>query len=234
MRGGWYGFLRTKTQVLWPHELFSAIYNFHPTAFVRFILGGGQEVVRNFWRRMPTRRGLRSRVGWDQWCVPLGLHGDGVAISNIRGAGQKVLDTLSWSSLLSTAPTRYSSYLIYFCFSHIQKKGGFANTWRAFWKKLARSFQILYSGVWPETTLEGAPEPRSGTPLAGGFWGVLYVNKGDLDWMSGHFNLAHSSSRYPCALCGCSNLGSGRDVYPWTDVRDVPTWEETCWTDEAS
>ena len=48
MRGGWYGFLRTKTQVLWPHELFSAIYNFHPTAFVRFILGGGQEVVRNF------------------------------------------------------------------------------------------------------------------------------------------------------------------------------------------
>ena len=137
---------------------------------------------------MPCRSGLQTRVGYQRWCIPLGLHGDGVAISNIRGAGSKVAETLSWTSLLSTAPTRFSSYLIYFCFAHVAKKSGLATTWSSFWRKLAQSFRILFSGFWPESNLEGEPEPRAGTPLAGGYYCVLYVNRGDLEWMSGHLN----------------------------------------------
>ena len=132
MEGGFSGFMRTRTRVLWPHEVFVAIYEFHPRAFAKFILGGGPAQVQEFWRTMPSRRGLESRIGWQRWCVPLGLHGDGVAISNTRGAGSKTIDTLSWTSLLSSAATRFSSYLIYFCFTHIAKRTGLASTWTAF------------------------------------------------------------------------------------------------------
>ena len=33
------------------------------------------------------------------------LHGDGVAVANIRGKRNRVVDCLSWSSLLATGPT---------------------------------------------------------------------------------------------------------------------------------
>ena len=233
MEGGFASFLRTRTRVLWPHQLFSAIYEFHPQAFAKYVLGGSAENVTKFWRTMPRRRGVDDRVGWDRFCIPLGAHGDGVAISNARGPGVKIADTLSWTSLLSTAPTRFSSYLIYFCFSHVAKKTGLGATWSSFWKLLARSFRILFSGIWPATTMDNEPEPKAGRPLAGGFYGLVYINKGDLDWLAGHFKVSHASSRYPCTLCGCSNLGNNLDVAPWSDTNDRPSWEPTCWTGEA-
>ena len=231
---GFNAFIRTRTSVLWPHELLAAIFEFHPRAFARYILGGGPDRVQEFWRTMPPRRGLGRRPGWQRWCIPLGLHGDGVAVAHTRGKGAKTADTLSWSSLLSSAATRFSSYLIFFVYHHITKNQGLATTWGSLWHKLAQSFQIIFNGVWPATTLDGSPEPRSGQQLAGGFWGVLYVNKGDLDWMAGHFKLPHASSNYPCALCQCSNLGHGQDIHPWTDTNNQPSWEETCWTDQAA
>ena len=234
MEGGFYAFLQTRTRILWPHELFAAIYAFHPQAFAKYLLGGGPEKIQQFWASMPTRAGLRRKRNWNRLCIPLSLHGDGVAIAQARGKASKTIDVLSWSSLLSSAPTRFSSYLIYFCYSFVAKKQGLGSTWSAVWKLLSRSFQILYSGVWPAETMEGNPEPRVGTQLAGGFCGVVYINKGDLDWLSGHFKVNHASSRYPCVLCQCSNLGSGQDIYPWTDANDRPSWEPTIWTDEAS
>ena len=231
---GFTAFCRSSSRILWPHELSSAICNFHPQAFVKHILGGARKSIGHFWRTMPRRPGLETRAGWDRFAVPVGAHGDGVAVSNTRGAGSKSVDTLSWTSLLSSSPTRFSSYLIFFCFSQVAKKTGVGANWKEVWKKLARSFQILYSGVWPPTTMDGGPEARMGTPLARGFWGVVYINKGDLEWLAGHFQVAHPSSRFPCALCQCSNLGHGRDEFPWTDANDNPPWEPTCWTDEAS
>ena len=224
--------MRTKTSVLWlwPHELFSALYQFHPAAFAKYILGGGPRHLQQFWRMMPARSGIQDIAGWQRWFVPLGLHGDGVSVSNIRGAGSKCVDTLSWTSLLSSAPTRFSTY---FCFKHLAKPTGLAATWASFWRKLALSFRILFSGLWPARTVEGEPEPRKGQYLAGGYRGVLYINKGDLDWMAGHFKLPHAASKYPCGLCQCSNLGSGVDTFPWTDPNNRPSWETTCWTDEA-
>ena len=81
--------------------------------------------------------------------------------------------------------------------------------------------------------MEGAPEPRAGTPLAGGWYAVLYVNKGDLEWMASHFGLARTTSRSPCILCRCSNLGREDEEFPWTDVNDPPSWERTAFTDEV-
>ena len=61
--------------------------------FIKYILGGGPAKVGEFWAMMPP-----SQMGNDrefkpncQNCVvPLALHGDGVAVANIRGNGAKV------------------------------------------------------------------------------------------------------------------------------------------------
>ena len=176
---------------------------------------------------------MQTRAGWRNYCVPLGLHGDGVAVTNVRAKSSKTAETLSWTSLLNSGPTRLSYYLIWFVFAHTAKKEGFGKTWVSFWRKLVESFRILWEGVWPDTKLDGSPEPRAGQPLAGGYWATVYVNRGDLEWAAGHFGLPRTTSVRPCALCACTNYGQGRDRLPWTDCNDPPLWEPSCFSDEV-
>ena len=189
LRGGLFGYYMAKTTSIWPHELFSAIFQFHREAFDKYILGGGPEAVRAFWNRMPPRNGTTNKPNWRERMVPISLHGDGVSVSNVRGKGSKTVDTLSWSSLLSSAPSRLSMFLIWLCYSHVVKTDGMAPTWASFWRKLTASFQALFEGVWPHVDMNGAPDPKGGQELAGGYYASLYVVKGDLEWMSKHFSL---------------------------------------------
>ena len=230
---GLFGYRMAPTTSIWPHELFAALFMYHRSAFDKYILGGDVGSVRAFWDKMPPRQGMQHKFRWKERVVPLALHGDGVSIANIRGKGAKTMDTLSWTSLLSTASSRLSVFLIWMCYSHLEKKSGMAPTWKTFWKRLTKSLVALYEGVWPEFGMNGARDPRAGQPLAGGFCGMLYVVRGDLEWMSKHFALNHPSSRFPCSLCACSNTGEEDEQHPWTDVNDPPSWMPTIRTDEA-
>ena len=96
---------------------------------------------------------------------------------------------------------------------------------QAFGKKRCISLRALWHGVWPDD------HPLAGQLLAGGWFAVVYINRGDLDWIVGHFKLSHASSRSPCALCKCTNMGP-EDPVPWTDSNDSPAWEPTIWKDE--
>ena len=231
--GGLFGFYMTDTTVIWPHVLFAGLWEHHRGAFDKFVLGGGPSEVKKFWATMPPRPGMETKTNWRECFVPLALHGDGISVSNIRGKASKGLDCLSWTSLLSTAATKLSVFLIWFCFIHLAKKEGFSQTWPGFWKKLARSFQALFAGTWPYEDMEGRPDPRGGQLLAGGYCAILYVNRGDLDFMAGHFGFQHTSSSMPCTLCACTNLGPGQDELPWTDCNDPPVWLDSTWTDEV-
>ena len=230
---GIFGFQIKSTVTIWPHILFSGLWQYHRKAFEKYILGGGPDVVKDFWAKMPPRPGMTEKNNWREKCVPLGLHGDGVAISNTRGKGAKSIDCLSWTSLLSADPTKMSVYLIWFCFGHLAKKSGFSQTWPAFWRKLCRSLQALWQGVWPDVDMEGNPDPRGGEPLAGGYCGIIYVRRGDLEFMASQFHLRHTSSSKPCCLCECSNYGPGQDLLPWTDCNDPPSWLESRLDDQA-
>ena len=223
--------VRVNSSVLWPHEMWAGLWSFHPGAFLKFILGGRVENVEDFWRTMPRREGMDT-AGWEKQAVPIALHGDGVAVANVRGVSSKCADTWSWTSLLSTGHTKLTHYFIWFTFSHLAKKSGFATTWKSFWWKLSESLRCLRTGKWPDRTMQGLPEARAGQDLAGGFWGVLYVVRGDLEWMSKHFGMPTSTSAQPCALCGAGNTGAAGEV-PWTDVNYPPRWAELCWTDEV-
>ena len=207
--------------VIWPHELFAWIYENHKQGFLHSILGGSEENVKIFWRNMPSRPGLETKHGWREKCIPIAIHGDGVAVSNVRGKASKQADCISWTSLLGKGKTSLTTFLVWFCFRHLAKKGGFQCTWPQFWSRLCRSLQILFSGIWPSKTMNGEDEPRAGQELAGGFFALVYINRGDLDWVSGHFKLNHPSSNYPCCLCQCSNL-PGAEERPWTDCNSKP------------
>ena len=194
----------TTTSVLWPHELFAWMWEKHHSAFVKNILGGSAANIEEFWKHMPERPGMRRGFLNKKWCIPIAIHGDGVAVSNIRGKASKQVDCISWSSLLAKGQTRFTTFLVWFCFSHLVKKQGFGSTWTSFWKKLCLSLQALWHGVWP------ADHPLAGQPLAGGYYAVVYVTRGDLDWMAAHFQLRHPGSARPCALCQCTNSGPDR------------------------
>ena len=153
-------------------------------------------------------------------------------MSHVRGMGSKTVDTLCWTSLLSSGMTRTTHYLIWFAFSHLVKKQGFGTTWRSFWRKLCESLTILSVGVWPAQTMHGQPEARAGELLAGGFWGVVYIQRGDLEFMSKHFGLTSATSSSPCALCRCTNRGVAGEI-KWTDVNWPPSWAEHCISDEV-
>ena len=229
--GGAHGFCMSQTSTIWPHELFAGLWEHNQQAFQTFILGGGVEVVQRFWARMPPRPAMQDRPQWQRKCIPLALHGDGVAITNIRGKASKSMDTLSWSSLLSTAPTKYSVFLIWVCFAHMAKTRGFSTTWTMFWKRLSKSLLALWQGTWPHEDMEGNIDPRGGQPLAGGFFAIPYVCRGDLDWMAHHYGLNHTGSATPCSLCRCTN--HGEDEIPWTDCNSPPRWLRTCLDDEV-
>ena len=96
---------------LLPHKLFSVLFHSLPSAFTSSVLGGSARNVQTFWASMKdnpvlaARPQLKARPDLDK-VIPIALHGDGVAYQQIRGAGGKSLDVLSWSSLLSRGPTR--------------------------------------------------------------------------------------------------------------------------------
>ena len=174
---GLFGFNIQDTVTIWPHMLFAGLWKYHRKAFEKYILGGGASVVKDFWNKMPPRPGMSEKQNWQETCVPLALHGDGVAISNIRGKGSKSIDCLSWTSLLSADATNVSTYLIWFCFGHLARKAGFSQTWPAFWKRMCKSLRALWQGTWPDIDMEGNPDPRGGQLLAGGLlWHHLCVS----------------------------------------------------------
>ena len=225
--------VRMRSTVLWPHELWAALWQFHPGAFRQFILGGDPSNVETFWRSMPRRACMEGRQGCERFCVPIALHGDGVAVAAVRGAAAKTADVISWTSLLASGATRYTTYLVWFVFNHLTKKVGFGTTWASFWRRFVESLRALWLGTWPDTNMSGEPDPKAGQWIAGGYFGIIYINRGDLDWMASHFHLANVSSRRPCSLCRCTNLGTVGEQFPWTDVNYPPVWETTCITDEA-
>lgn len=98
------------------------------------------------------------------------------------------------------------------------------------------SLRALYDGVHPATDAKGAPWPplsqeaaRAGKPLAGGYRGVVWLLKGDLEYFANSLHLNHYASRSPCFLCkaGCDAAA------PWTDPRQTAAWRATCHTKDV-
>ena len=153
--GAWKSTLVVDNSVVWPHELFAWIWEHHHESFVENILGGTADNIRIFWNNMPPRSGMESKVGWKDRVIPIALHGDGVAVTAVRGKSSKQVNCLSWSSCLAKGQTRFTTFLIWFAFAHLCKKVGFGCTWPVFYSKLCLSLKALWTGLWPASSMNG-------------------------------------------------------------------------------
>lgn len=67
---------------------------------------------------------------------------------------------------------------------------------------------------------------KAGTPLADGYFGVLWAILGDLDYFSDVLGLPRSNSRNPCCLCKCTAKGPKT----YTNMREDAPWTTELWT----
>ena len=60
----------------------------------------------------------------------------------------------------------------------------------------------------------------SGAPLASGYFAVIWIVKGDLDFFAKGFNLAHYNSNSPCPFCPCE-IGGQKKIGRATSQRQL-------------
>lgn len=242
VRGSFGAFLRRHVPILLPHELFSAIYHKYPEAFVSSILGGGPHNIKEFWSAMrgsryfanhpfAARRDLQSKG------VPLALHGDGVSVVGVKKTWCKSVDAYSWSSLLAKGELITTNFLVFIGYWQLMLSQPDLNTHNTFSKLLAWSFYWLAVGKWPTRDVHGNPYPehspqarraREQVYLAGGYYGVLYIIRGDLEHMHKAYNFPSAGAGERCACCKANTS----DI-PWTDARRDALWTGTVWSEET-
>ena len=127
--------------ILLPHILFAQIYEQGEHVLKELMLGGDEERLGRLWDQMSgtshfEAHPVKDRLDYRERCIPLGFHGDVVAVLGCCRSWQKTCDAWSWSSLLCTEATKVSNYLIWLCFHHNRSKIVGKETLSNFWKHL--------------------------------------------------------------------------------------------------
>ena len=135
----------------------------------------------------------------------------------------------SWCSVLGRGVTQDFNFLIYGILKTCMSQR-FRNE---FWKRMAWSFYWLYQGVRPladwNNRFYTAADPEyamRGQPLAGGFFGVLWGLKQDLEHLCDEFGFARWNTLNPCPKCD----GDRNDI---RDFSRDPSWRGKVWGNRA-
>ena len=147
--------------MLWPHELFSAIWHFYPGTWRRSILPS-QERLCEFWRTNRLHPSFfASEVklipDFDQWVVPLSIHGDEVPITGIGKSWAQQMVVMSWSSMVGFGTTNEAQFLIFGLFEKLRSisQDVGKDTLNRFFTMLAWSLRWLLRGQWPDRDVDG-------------------------------------------------------------------------------
>jgi hypothetical protein len=234
------GFTNTLMKVWLPHEVFAALFHGYPDAWQKRILPDA-DCLANFWQAMEgTPRMLDSplleRADYKSKCIPIRLHGDGVPCVGAGKSWSKSVDIFSWSSLLGTGSTVDFTFLVFAVFQVMLSTAFGHTTMAKFFQVLNWSLLWLYKGVWPDKDHEGRVFPqgseaarKAGTPLANGYYAILFVIAGDLDHFAKVLKLAHYGALQPCCFCQANNTDMS-----WTDFRPgTAAWWHRIWTPKA-
>jgi hypothetical protein len=222
------GFKMWEQTFLWPHELFASLYTNYREHWSTAVCAGAS-TLQQFWaatRGSPQLDGhpLLAREGFERKCIPIALHGDGVPVAGVGKTWSQSLEIMSWSSLLGRGNTLETQFYVWSVFKDIiNKEDGEGDTFTKFWQKLTWSLTWLWRGQWPTEDEEGRAieNARAGTPLAGGYFAVLWAVKCDLDWVAERLQIGNyrALAAGPCALCPCDSGGT-----PWSDYRRTAVW----------
>ena len=199
--------------------------------------------VDKFWGDMTAAAhpGLKghptlSRPNWRSWTVPVSFHGDGTPVAGVGKAWARMMDTFSWCSLLASGATLDFTMLIYSVFVNLLARHSMDHVCRI----MCWSFEALAAGQWPERDAWGRSytehfpgslnAARAGTQLAGGYCGVVWVIRGDLDYFANSLRLRHHHSLRPCSWCPCNSFPG--DPMAWDEFRvEFAHWMQQLWDD---
>ena len=175
-----------ETNIMYPHELFAAMYNDHYDLFLKSLCGGSLDNIPKFWNALRNHPALvaspaTAHPEFQTKCIPISLHGDGVPVAGIGKAWSRSMEILSWSSLLARGNTQSYVFLIFLVHKLLACKSDDRNTMTIVWKHICWSFKWLALGKWPETDVAGQAihTAKAGTPLADGFHVNLFALLGD-------------------------------------------------------
>ena len=233
--------MRSQAIVL-PHAAFATLYHDHRLAFNARVLGGSGQ-LQAFWRAMEgspniTGHPIQQRAGHMDVAIPLALHGDGVPVTGEGKAWSKSVDSFAWSSLVGSGATLDTHMLIYAVFTGLMSKRPGSVTMDKAWRIIWWSLYWLWVGKWPDRDHDDKPYPagsedarRALTDLAGGFYGVVWTLRGDLDYYAKSLGLNMWNTSHPCVLCP-ANVTPG-DSMAWSCFRPEAQWIDATWGNEA-
>jgi hypothetical protein len=224
---------------LLPHVHFAHLYTNHRAVFDLQMLGGRPEVVKTFWGGVLQRRDPRARLhpmavreNWDALAVPIALHGDAVPVIAVGKAGTKSLDVFSWQSVLALGTTLQVKNYVYSMFEQNKAKTELhgRDTMAEIGVVVLWSLRALFEGLWPSQNHRGEPwaagtaeATLAGQPLAGGYFGVTWLVKGDLDYFTKTLHLRSYNANEPCDLCPCDK---NKDKTWWpTNFGPASAWK---------
>ena len=198
-----------------PHNLFGAIQKERPDLWRASILHESHDLL-DFWDKVKDTPMVQEHpeLPHKGFTIPLGFHGDGVAVSK-----HDSLLTLSWNSLLSgssvqTLDKRFVTTIL--------KKSTLLDDGRTMekvWEVIGWSMNCLLRGREPREDYMG--RPIKGGEIADGFRGALIQLRGDWEFFSDFFDVARwNNAENCCWLCKAS-------ATPGSELR----W--TCWDADA-
>ena len=94
-------FLQVDQSLLWPHVMFSDIYHNYPESW-RKRVAAPADVMEKFWRDMAdtpamARNPVKQRPSYMTKAIPIRFHGDGVPVTGVGKAWNKMADVFSWT-----------------------------------------------------------------------------------------------------------------------------------------
>ena len=237
--------------ILLPHLLFHFLFTCRNDDFKDMFIGAGAgNPVESFWEGVlgsndPRLEGhpMKARPDWMSFALPLSLHGDAVPCVAVGKSSCQSFDAYSWQGVLAKKmPTmRVKQYLFGLferCKLKLTKKTRMGrDTMADIWPVVLWSFWFLYLGIFPTCQPNGEPwedhhvseKALAGEPLAGGFFGVLWLLKQDLDHLAKAYNLPHYAATIMCALCPAVAEGDDPQMFYSNFNPDAP-WKAMMYT----
>ena len=169
--------------------------------------------------------------------TPISVHGDGVP------TGIHSLEVLSWASLLGGHRQTIDQKVL---ISAMLNSTVSSDTKQFWWSAVLWGLLPLLEGAFPHrdesgdllTSIEDVE--MDGTPLADGFFCVMWQIKGDLEWLANGLGLEHYGALFPCPWCKATSFSNddhdvcthfGCSPAPMFDYSERALWRSTIWED---
>ena len=237
---------RGEIGILYPHELFSVMHEHYYDHFLKYILGGNVNNVSDFWSQMDKHPSFKDHpmhrhrlFNFRTHAVPIVVYGDGTPVTGVSKAWCKEVDGIIWSSALMHDDRPWlHNYIMCFLYELLlyKSEAGERITEDEVWKEIVWSLYWLGEGVHPDrgsdnvVYTDAARKAKAHQPLAGGYFGPVWVLAGDLDYMHKRILLAdYNKPGEPCSCCSGNNTDA-----PWADGRDLlAVWMSRLWTNSS-